>query len=173
MRRVGGVVKSWHIVIPGAPKGRQDPQAVSFGGVTRLVQRKQTRTYEATVAGVVGAAMAGSPLIDQPVRLDILAVFPRPGRLAGARESGGLILYAARPDRDNIEKAVQDGLRAVWRDDYLVAMGTTVKAYAERDGVPRLELWLTPIEGAVFIGGLAVDLPAPPPPARKPKAVKS
>ena len=163
-----------HIVIPGPPKGRTDPQAVSFGGGARLVQRKGTRNYEAFVAMVVREQIGHLPIIDYAVRLDILAVFARPGRLDQKDEPDGLIFHAQKPDRDNIEKAIQDGMKAAWKDDALVVMGTTVKAFAERTGRPRVELWLTPME-PVEIHGFHVTAPAPARPKResKPKETKA
>lgn len=157
-----------HIVIPGAPKGRTDPQAVAFGAHARLVQRKGSRSYEAFVAMVVHEAIGSEPIIDYPVRLDILAVFPRPGRLNHRREPDGLILHAQKPDRDNVEKAIQDGMKSCWRDDCLVSIGTTVKAYAERGGKPRVEVWLSPTLRVDFHGH-GVDMPAAPRPKRASK----
>jgi Holliday junction resolvase RusA-like endonuclease len=140
----------WHFVVPGEPKGRKESQAIGFvdkatGKVrARNVQPKGgvTKGFEALVASFAMDALRHVGRLDQPLVLDILAVFPRPAYLTEPWQPDGLIVQASKPDRDNIEKAVQDGMRAEWRDDCRVSVGTTIKAYAERTGKPRTEIWL-------------------------------
>lgn len=82
-----------------------------------------------------------------PVGVDILAVLPRPRRLCRRKDPDGLIWAPRRPDSDNIRKAVLDALKRHWADDGQVVDGATRKVYAERDGLPRLEVRVWLIEG--------------------------
>ncbi len=137
----------WHFIVPGEPKGRTNPAAFGFIDPTgkaraRQVQTKTTKSFEALVAAFALEALRDVPRLDQPLVLDILAVFPRPGYLDEPWESDGLIIQASKPDRDNIEKALQDGMKAEWRDDCRVSLGSTLKAFAERGGKPRTEVWV-------------------------------
>ena len=72
--------------------------------------------------------------LDEPLRLDILAVLPRPQRLA----KGAMAWCTARPDEDNIRKAVKDGLKDFWTDDSIVVCGSTLKVYAETGKEPKI-----------------------------------
>ena len=145
----------WHITIPTAPLGRTDPKSRAFinahgKAVSTTYQPKKgvTKTFEAAVAMACDEVMRHVPVLDQPLVLDVLAVFDRPGYMLEPHQPGGLIFQANKPDRDNVEKAVQDGMKSLWSDDCRVALGQTVKAYRERDGKARVEVWLRTIEPA-------------------------
>ncbi len=126
-----------NIPLPPVAKGR--PRAVPGpAGRPRMVTPTKTRSFEASVA-LVASEKAPRDIIEGPVRVDILAVMPRPKRLdQGKRHPTGLVWAPVRPDADNIRKAVLDGLQTLWRDDAQVVAGDTVKVYAERLGRPRV-----------------------------------
>ncbi len=144
---------TWHFTIPGEPKGRQESQAIGYiDPVTKAVRARNvqpkggiTKTFEAMVAMFARQALGHVERLDCPLVLDILAVFSRPEYLREPWHPDGLIIQASKPDRDNIEKAIQDGMKAEWRDDCRVSVGTTFKAYCERNGKPRTEVWLRAI----------------------------
>ena len=125
------------IPLPPTPKGR--PRAAVVAGRARLYTPTATRSFEAAVA-IVAAAHYRGPAIDEPVRVDILCVLARPKRLQRRKDPAGLVWAAIKPDRDNLAKAVLDGLSGIWRDDCIVVAGETLKAYAELDGRPRVEV---------------------------------
>lgn len=71
-----------------------------------------------------------------PVRLDIIAIYPRPQRLNRASDSDGLIPKCNRymGDLDNLVKAVMDGVgrSGLWVDDGQVQCIRAESVYAER-----------------------------------------
>ncbi len=88
--------------------------------------------------------------IDGPVRVDIDFYLPRPKRLMRRKDPPGAIPHTAKPDRDNLEKATTDALKGLlWRDDAQICDGRVRKWYAEKDGVPRVEIEIREVEEAV------------------------
>jgi len=82
------------------------------------------------------------------VKVDILAVYKRPQSRPkkvpkDEWKQAGLIWRPMMPDRDNIDKLVLDALKPFWTDDNLVVAGTILKAFAEKDGRPRLVVHIT------------------------------
>lgn len=93
----------------------------------------------AWAAKVVGC----TPVADVPVEIDVAAVFARPKSLQAKRHPSWLIPHAARPDVDNLAKAVMDALNGVaYVDDGQVCSLRASKWYAERDGQPRVMVTL-------------------------------
>jgi Holliday junction resolvase RusA-like endonuclease len=111
-------------------------------GVNRKTKRvmafrdKSMHEWSAAFAAIASAKLPAA-IIDEPVRVDIMSVLPRPKKLDSKKNPDGLVWHVSRPDRDNLIKAVQDALRAFWRDDSLICVGTSLKVYAERTGRPR------------------------------------
>tara|TARA_R110002051_G_scaffold36408_1_gene79155 strand:- start:1115 stop:1501 length:387 start_codon:yes stop_codon:yes gene_type:complete len=121
------------------------------GGKPRVHTDSKTRAYEKLVALCASSSpqLRGSPRPlcgDGPVRVDIVAIFPRPQRLQARKHSDNLIPMGCRPDLDNVIKAVLDGVGLVkgliWNDDGQVSCLRADAFYAERDQGPRLELAL-------------------------------
>lgn len=80
-------------------------------------------------------SIAPVPVIDEPVRLDVVLVAARPQRLCRKRDPDGRIPRAVgKPDADNAAKLVMDALvRAmVLRDDTLVCDLRVTRVYAAR-----------------------------------------
>lgn len=127
----------WSFQIPMTPEPKGRPRAARVGGSVRMITPTKTRSWEATIAAFAASVLPRSPLEGQ-LRVDILAVMPRPGRLMRRKDPDGLLWAPTRPDADNIRKAVLDGMSACWRDDAQVVAGDTLKVYAEKDGKPRL-----------------------------------
>ena len=115
---------------------------------------KATRHFEAMVA-FHAAQHVTKPLLDVPIRLDILIVLPRPKRLMRKKDPDGLVWAPKRPDRDNVEKAITDGLKNCFRDDAQICAGESVKCYAEKNGVPRIVISMQEIKS----GGPSVGNP--------------
>ncbi len=137
------------VTIPGAPVPKGRPRFYVSNGRVKTYTDKKTRAYEKKVALCVSSSTAlrgqSRPLCGYgPVRVDIVAIFPRPQRLQAKRWSDGLIPMACRPDIDNVCKAALDGVGLatglVWNDDGQVQTLRAEAYYAERDQPPRLEL---------------------------------
>jgi Holliday junction resolvase RusA-like endonuclease len=128
------------------PKGKASPRAVlAHGGKHAMIHKdEKTRKWENDFA-IQASNQMPAQQITCPVRVDILAVFPRTKpmlkifvKTGAPKYPTGLIPFVQKPDRDNIEKSVQDALKVHWTDDKLVTWGETIKAYVELDGKPRV-----------------------------------
>lgn len=140
------------IEAPLPPHGKGRPRATVVAGHARVFTPAETRKWEAMLAGLA-AAQLPRQVIEGEVRVDVLAVVERPKRLlerwAKGRTEGhgpdrtwkhplGMLWRPAKPDGDNVRKAVLDALQTFWRDDCQVVAGDTLSAYAEADGRGRV-----------------------------------
>lgn len=121
--------------VPGPPKGKGRARAVSIGGHARMYPDAKTATYERQV-GTIALPLFPVP-IQGPVRLNLTAVFEIPkSRAKGKRALRDGEWHAQRPDLDNIEKAIKDGLnRIAWADDCQVADVVKRKFWGHPAGV--------------------------------------
>ncbi len=108
-------------------------------------------TAENWKADVVAAARSVRPTVplEGPVRVDIRFLLPRPTSLCRKKDSPGMIWATARPDRDNLEKAVLDALGndGWWRDDAQIVCGEVAKLYHRKGGWPGALVVVTPLRG--------------------------
>ena len=124
--------------IPKAqPRHRAFAQRQKGGGF-------RARVYDPGTAegwkGMIAQAIAENSIetILNPSRIDIVWLFPRPKRLLRKRDPEGRIPHTAKPDRDNLDKAVMDALVQlnVLSDDCIVWDGRLSKYYAAKDEAP-------------------------------------
>lgn len=130
---------AWRFTLDMIPVAKGRPRVTMRGGKPATYTPTKTVSFEQAVAAAARAAM-GTAILEGPLRVDILAVLPRPASLMRKRDPEGLVWAPKRPDRDNIEKAVCDGMAACWRDDAQIVCGEPVKCYAEKTGRPRVEV---------------------------------
>ena len=130
--------------VPGEPQGKGRPKIVKIGGFSRMATPEKTVAYEGLVALVAQQAMAGRPIFEGAVGVNLFVDAPVPASWSGKRQRmalAGEILPTTKPDVDNVVKAVFDGLNGVlWRDDVLVVDLRVRKRYAATPGV-RVEVW--------------------------------
>ncbi len=127
--------------VQGRPQPKQRARVTKRGTYTPT----PTKDYEGTIfAHAYNAARAAKVTVplEGPVRVDIVAVLPRPKSLNRKKDPEGLMWAPVRPDADNIRKAVLDGLKGVLGDDGQVVCGETFKVYAEKDGQARTVVWI-------------------------------
>lgn len=124
------------IWIPGPPVAKGRPR-VTRQGVTYTPEK--TRTWEGVARTFGLQAMAGKPLLSDPLRLRVsvlLAVpqsWPRWKRAAAIAQE---VAPTGKPDADNVLKALKDALNGVvWADDAQVCELWVGKRYAEAPGV--------------------------------------
>ena len=128
-------MRSWSFTVPGPPRGKGRPR---FGAGHAYTDAK-TVAYERTVRDAALLALRGF-VLEGPVAVDLLIVVARPQRLHRRCDPDGHIWAPARPDADNVRKAILDGLARHWKDDAQVCAESTRKVYAERGCPPRVEV---------------------------------
>lgn len=113
--------------IPGKPFAKQRPRFSRRNG--RAYTPAETVSFENLVRGMA-LSVFPEPL-DGPVKVEIFAVFePPPSWSKKKRDAAMWTPHTQRPDRDNIEKAILDGLnRVAFKDDAQVFDGRTTKKW--------------------------------------------
>jgi Holliday junction resolvase RusA-like endonuclease len=111
----------------------------TVGGQARSYTPAKTVAYEGLVAHAGAGAMGDKPLLEGALSLKVTALFQLPKAASKARKALAAECrdwHTARPDGDNVLKAIGDGLNGiVWRDDSQIASATITKRYAEKPGV--------------------------------------
>ena len=76
--------------------------------------------------------------IDCPVRIETTFFLRRPKRL----KSASSVVYVAKPDLDNLDKSLRDGLTSagVFTDDCRICSSSSDKFYADEGESPRAEV---------------------------------
>jgi len=142
--------KSITYTVPGNPVGKS-LMPVKRGHFAGIDNTKPTEAYMDSVAAftqhIIGTDW--TPL-DCAVCVTLMAVFKRPQDLLKRSTRTGLLLHAderrmpyiAKPDCDNVSKAVLDALTraGLWRDDSQVQREQIEKWYAAINEVPHLEI---------------------------------
>lgn len=121
--------------VDGLPKGQGRPRAFVRGNHAAVFNPATADDWKALIAA---AGLRHRP--PQPITgaadISIDFFFPRPGRLKRAKDPKGLIWHTAKPDRDNLDKAVLDILKQIGfvADDATVCQGMIRKFYCTMDG---------------------------------------
>lgn len=140
-------------VVPGEPKGKGRARsriAKGKGGAQFVAHYtpKDTVEYENLVRMAAHEAMAGETPTSFPCMVSIRVFRSVPASWSQKkrrRALDGEILPTGKPDLDNIEKAILDGMNAiVFRDDSVVCDVSKKKRYAE---TPRVEVIVIELDG--------------------------
>lgn len=128
---------SFRITVPGQPQGKGRAR---FGN-GRTYTPAKTVAYEGLIAYAGQQVMQDFQRqpIEGPVYLTVTAYFAFPKSMSTKKRQAKLVhWHTAKPDGDNVLKAVGDGLNGiVWKDDSCIAFAKISKEYAE---TPRLEI---------------------------------
>jgi Holliday junction resolvase RusA-like endonuclease len=103
-------------------------------------QPQKVVTYEAFVRTTAAEVMGSRAPVQGPVRVTVEASFSIPWSWPAWRQDAarkGQVAHTKKPDLDNIQKAVLDGMNAiVWRDDSCVVEVIASKTFKyDRDFV--------------------------------------
>jgi Holliday junction resolvase RusA-like endonuclease len=121
------------ITIPGEPMAKLRPQSTPFS--PRPYTPATTVNFESRVAWFAVQMLPPDwqPLSrDVPLCVYIEAIHKRPKRLCRKKDSVERVPKVTKPDADNLEKAVLDGLNhaGIWHDDAQVTDLMIEKRYA-------------------------------------------
>lgn len=121
-------------VIPGAPVGKGRPRAFRMGNSVRMHTPEKTAIYENMVRVKAEEAMAGRPLIEGAVSVEIGLFVTPPASWSQKKQRAaiaGEIFPTSKPDVDNVVKGIFDACNdIVWRDDKQACDVTVTKRYA-------------------------------------------
>lgn len=117
-------------LVPGNPVAKGRPRARIYNGHVHLYTPAKTKYYEQKISRAAGRVSL--PQLEGPIRVDILSVTKRPKRLCRKKDPQEKMYRPAKPDGDNVRKAVLDGL-SLYFDDKQVVSGETVCLYAVKD----------------------------------------
>ena len=125
------------IEVSGDPKGQPRPRAFSRNGKARIFDCGSAESWKSLIALAARDHLPAAPLAC-PVRVDVEFYFRRPLRLQKKSSPEGYIPHTAKPDRDNLDKALLDTLTQIgfFQDDALVVEGTIRKRYTRIDSKP-------------------------------------
>jgi Holliday junction resolvase RusA-like endonuclease len=133
------------VSVPGPPVGKGRPRVVRHGKKTHAYTPEATARWERKAQALMREAWCGREPLDEPVVLMVHAVAARPQRLLRKRDPDGRMVRIAKPDGDNVLKAVADALvgARVLKDDVLVVDWRCVCQYAAKGEEPRVEVLLS------------------------------
>ena len=131
-------MKTLSFFTPGVPKGQPRGRAVRRGAHAGIYDPGTADNWKASVRAAAKEKWDGVPF-EGPVRVVVRAFFPRPkahyrtGKHAGMLRTDAPTHHTAKPDRDNLDKAILDALTnaGVWRDDAQVCAGGITKVFSE------------------------------------------
>lgn len=121
--------------IPGDPVGKGRPRMTRAG---HAFTPAKTRNAEAYAKLIASQAMAGRPLITEPVGLSLMIRCAVPESWSGKKKALALAgeIRPGKPDIDNIAKLIADSLNAVVLvDDKQVANLIATKLYDQQPGI--------------------------------------
>jgi len=122
----------------GDPKGQPRPRAFSRGGHVRVYDPGTAEGWKGQIAIACKSKIPAEP-IKGPVRIVLTFYFARPashyftGKRRDVRRPDAPGAHLAKPDADNLAKAVLDAMTTLgfWRDDSQVCDLYVIKQYAD------------------------------------------
>lgn len=117
-------------------------------GAHGFVTPKKTRAFETAIGVLCRRAMGALKPASGPVAVSFVAFVPIPQswtKRDRANAKAGLLQPTSKPDLDNYEKAILDGLNGIaFYDDSQVCDVVKAKRYSEN---PRVVIEITPLHG--------------------------
>lgn len=125
--------------VDGSPHGKGRPRFRRFGNFVSTYTDAKTKSYETLVKEAAIKAMENRPLIEGPVKLDLIIRLPVPKSYPKKRSKAclnGSEWPTKKPDWDNVAKSVADAMNdIVFLDDTQIVIARVVKVYATEAGV--------------------------------------
>ena len=127
-----------HLRIDGLPKPQGSKRV--FNGRIVEASGNALKVWRKAIADACQANVNEEhKLLVGPVRVEVSAVFARPGRLFRQLDPDGRVPHDKRPDLDNVLKAILDGVdqAGVWGDDGQVCELAATQRYGRIVGERR------------------------------------
>lgn len=147
-----------NVSIPGPPVGKCRPRAqiVWKNGkpMAHIYTPTKSDKWEKR-AGFIMLANHEGWAVSAPMKLVVRAVVKRPQRLNRRKDPPGRVQRTAKPDTDNVIKAVADALQkgGVIVDDRFIVEWHGFSLYAAKEEGPCVEVELYELEGAEAVNG--------------------
>lgn len=131
----------------GDPKPQPRPRAFRRGAHAAVFNPATAEGWKSLIAAAIRDQLPPAPY-EGAVSVSARFILPRPKRLQRRKDPDGELLHTAKPDGDNLIKAVLDACSqiSVWRDDAHVVDLFVQKRYAAKDGRPGLHLIIASID---------------------------
>ena len=135
-------MRSFTLVIPGVPVGKQRPKAAVIAGHAKVYTPQKTVTFESKVSWAWHESYPMYTPTKGQVAIFIEFFFPYPKSAywpVNKKHNGELrpeaeqMKYTKKPDIDNLVKAVLDGLNGIaFKDDAQISTLCATKRYGEK-----------------------------------------
>ncbi len=141
---------SFHVPSVPIAQPRQRHRLMKFAGKSFVKnytpERHPVNAFKSSVQASARVAYQGAPL-EGPLSLSAVFVLPRPKKFCRKKDDPGRLWCPAKPDADNLIKALKDALKQLtWRDDSQVCRAMVTKFYAGRDEQPCVEVCIEVLE---------------------------
>jgi Holliday junction resolvase RusA-like endonuclease len=129
------------VIVPGQPVAKGRPRFSIAGHAYTPAKTKQWED----LAALCFRQAIGTPMYDMPLKLEVTAYFQRPKRLCRRKDSPNRVMHTAKPDGDNILKAVSDALQkaGVVLDDSCINRMVITKYYTAKDAPAEVSMMLS------------------------------
>lgn len=116
---IGNYKEEIAFIIPGKPFAKQRPRTARRGSFTTIYTPKETVNYEKLVKRSYQNSLFSDIKLEGPIEANITALFSLPKSLSKKKQKELLEqkYYTKKPDCDNIDKVVLDGLNEIAYDD--------------------------------------------------------
>lgn len=141
------MVTTWSFTVPGVPVAKGRPRVTIRGGRPRAYTPEKTEKYENLVRLAFIEKYGETVPASGPISIVIRAYFPVPKSFSKKKTAlalRGIIHKTTKPDLDNIQKAIQDGLNGVaFADDSQIFRYEASKDFSD---VPRVDIKIMEVE---------------------------
>lgn len=122
-------------MIPPTATAQQKGEQV-IGGRIHHYKKKNVRQAEAILRDALLPYLPAEPIVDMPIRLSVLWMFPYP-KNARKHKPGHSRWKITRPDTDNLNKLLKDVMTDMgfWKDDALISLENIQKVYDDEPGI--------------------------------------
>lgn len=122
-------------IIPPTATAQQKGEQI-IGGRIHHYKKKNVQQAEAILRDALMPYLPAEPIVDKPIRLSVLWMFPYP-KSARKHKPGHSRWKITRPDTDNLNKLLKDVMTDMgfWKDDALISLENIQKIYDDEPGI--------------------------------------